>query len=238
MDIAENYAEQLLLQRCLEPLGYPWPVPRQDVNEELPPTHNRVGHRLFDVDIARNWGYSFAAIATPNVVAWDNFRSTVSRTDSAERNSAIEACLGEIRREYPPTPADDAPRVLSLVQKAAATAAKDADVRAASERWTTCMAPLSITDLPADPMAMPSDSVEKTFLNSAIRPTPDEVRIAVADAECMESSGYSDALYRAQKAAQLDILNEHRSELEQIRSNLSDRRTAVLEIISRHSPAS
>ncbi len=91
----------------------------------------------------------------------------------------------------------------------------DDKVKAAARKWRECMLPLGVPDLPAEPVlgAMPTESQHQKFWPTGkpeyVPSDPDEVRQAVFDAKCRESSGWDNTYYRATIDHQFALMDQH-----------------------------
>ncbi|MPN43353.1 hypothetical protein SDC9_190912 [bioreactor metagenome] len=94
------------------------------------------------------------------------------------------------------------------------------EVHQAAARWRECMAPLGIVDLPDEPwtagaMSMPPSLMSAWGWTSSFgKPSADEVRIAVHDANCRETSGWSEALYESQWALAEKFVEDNKPALD------------------------
>ena len=87
----DNYAEQLLISKCLDRRGYEWPVPWQDTEYPQPENVNSIGFGLFTVELAERWGYSSAPPA--NKESTRLWREFVEVTDSYFPNAELDLSL-------------------------------------------------------------------------------------------------------------------------------------------------
>lgn len=242
----DNYAEQLLVRPCLAKAGYEWPVPWQDVSEPLPETMSTSGRKLFDERLAREWGYRNAFRDSASARAWAAFQSQTSALNrDADFNAAMSACIATVREDRPLL-LDEQYFAHGLVVRAAQEAATTPDVVAAAADWRECMLPLGIPSLPDSPQEMPTQQlsdqfglpqgIDQTSAEEGSKPTAEEVTVAVADATCMESSGYSEALYDAEWALQEELISENRATLDRNRATLEARHRETLSLIAENAP--
>jgi hypothetical protein len=239
LDRVESYAENLLIRDCLVESDYSWPVPWQDVDAVHHQTISRSGRRLFDVEIAHKWGYHMTQSQSPDDIAWRQFVQITKRYDSDAKFSALfEGCLESIRKDFP-LPSEKARYYASGL---AAQVTKDAllnpAVVDAAARWRTCLVSRGVADVPATPDEMPTSEMVESFGLDEVGtiPTSEEVELAVADAECMETSGYSQVLYDAEWELQSQVVGQNQETLDQLRDELQNRRQAMLEIIAERAP--
>ena len=69
-----------------------------------------------------------------------------------------------------------------------------------------------------------------------VPPTAREVEVAVTDAECRESSGFSEARYDAEVRAQMEAIAEHEDDLERLHVAIERFSAEVDEVIDRLGP--
>ena len=69
----DNYADQLLLASCLQAKSIAWPVPWQDIEEPTSPVFNRVGLRLFNLEIANTYGFRTNLEPSLSAQLWETF---------------------------------------------------------------------------------------------------------------------------------------------------------------------
>ncbi|WP_143180962.1 hypothetical protein [Buchananella hordeovulneris] len=102
-------------------------------------------------------------------------------------------------------------------------------LRQALEQWRQCMAPLGIAYL-TTPLEFPTPALANQWqLNSDIpllelgdSPSADEVRIAVHDATCQESSGWAQAYYEESWRVDEEFVRENYAELEALQAEYAD----------------
>ena len=121
------------------------------------------------------------------------------------------------------------------------SADRDPAVHEAEEKWRQCMVPLGIADLPSDATptnGLPTDSqYEQWGLNQDVAPWEipppgqDEIKAAIHDAECRDSSGWTDARYEAEWNAEIDYLTRNYRELEAKRVKYDTLKEAYLKVI-------
>ncbi|KJL30216.1 hypothetical protein [Microbacterium oxydans] len=238
----DNYAEQLLIANCLEAQGYQWPVPWQDTNYEQAEDFNAIGFRLFTVELAKKWGYHFAPPANPtSTQLWGEF---VDVTDSyfpdAELDEAFLSCTDEVREEDEDflTSVDGVNYLAGLALQAEQVVQQDDAVIEATDKWRTCLEPKVDFTLPQDPRTEmpPADAQRKWGLDDESA-SAEELAVAVADAECRDSSGLSEITYEKSWAEQEKLVEENRDNLERIRSEAAERKEYLLTIVAANAPA-
>jgi hypothetical protein len=190
-------------------------------------TVNAAGRQLFNLRIAQQYGYAGPAQNRPPQTAPE----VLSRLDQAEGQAASVECADRTAKVIPPAPSEE---LLTSLELAAYSSAKESeDVQRAARRWRECMAPLGIADLPRGPENMPSDSQRERF--EATRKADgtagiEEIEMAVEDAKCRGSSGWSTAMYQEEWERQLALLDENEDALERLRA-ANAKHAAVLETV-------
>ena len=217
----EHYAVGLRSQPCWQYEGLPYTVLRFDPNGSLPAASNAAGRRLFDEEIAGEYGYHEQLDPRIN---WGDRRKSHSEDalfagDEEAFNSYVE-CQRQAMRDLGADPDAGYQYGFPDVE---ISSDDQAAVEEAATRWRECVAPLGISDLPADagPSGLPTDSqMSRWGLDQDVAPwdipaaTQEEIDVAVADATCRDSSGWRQAAYDAQWNAQIVYLQKHYKELE------------------------
>ncbi len=205
-----NYAENLLAEQCMNSHGYEWSVPRRDVDSLAPPaTQSASGRRIFNVDIAKTYGYHQPDWLPENVVKAE--QALGSQVLSAEKQTALDSCITEDARTTLPLPQNYEQLGTYLANDALARALESEEVVSAIQQWRTCMAPAGIDDLPESPLGMPGESLAAEWRVGE----PDtvasvaEIEMAIDDATCREQSGFDVALYTAESRFQEAALSEN-----------------------------
>lgn len=239
-----NYAEQLLIAKCLEAQGYKWPVPWQDTEFPPPETVNDAALKIFNSDIARRYGYHDAPAANPvDALAWAEFTAWTNSYDpDDEFRSRFEACGEEARSEKTVAGADGLNYVASLEMQARDEISSDDSVRDAARSWRACLSDLVTFDLPTDPWSeMPPTTMAQEFglfgshLTEAA--SSEEISVAEADAQCRESSGYAEARYQAEWAAQEILVRNNRDKLDRIRDEAVAHMDELKTVIASNAPS-
>ncbi|BDZ49651.1 hypothetical protein GCM10025867_18920 [Frondihabitans sucicola] len=237
----EAYAEQLLVGGCLESQGISWPVAYQPEQADGNGNTASNGRTLFSSDIAQRFGYHQAR--TIDLPGFEKAREIeeVPRELSASEDEAFTQCLRQARQKMGTE--DPLPQ---LSQEFAVEpydeSERSAPVRAAAKKWVTCMKPLGISDLGSSPSEMPSDSLAKRFGlagdgNTSPKPHSDEIAIAVKDASCRTSSGWTHVLYDTEYERQLPVVAKHADELNRLRIQIKARQERVHQVIADNAPA-
>jgi hypothetical protein len=237
------YAWTLLSVSCMKDSGYALTVPSQAepaVSEG--PTWNSVGRSLFNTELASQFGYHFGAVGdTALNEEWETFKAAKYSESETE---TLKVCQAGAWSEMPEKSGED-DFLIDFQFEASAKTDNDDDVIAAEKLWRTCMLPVGISDLPDRPTEMPSPSQVIKFGiagddsgRPTDPPTAAEIPQALADAECRESSGYSEADYQADWTAQSDVLQENLDEITRARTVLDEYHSGVQQIIAEHAASS
>jgi len=238
-----NYAEQLLIGRCLETAGYEWPVPWRDPEFPLPEDFNRVGYRLFDRSTAERWGYHYGPSRDERGDrAWLEFRTFI---DSLVRDEtfqhAFTGCSDEARDEDTMRDIDALNYVNGLAVQAGQVAEQDPAVRAGVSAWRECLTAKVTFAVPDSTWEMPPPPVDEQFgitgPNKTATASAEEIAVAITDADCRESSGLSEARYEAEWDHQLKLVAENRDALDRIRAEALVHKEKLLTIVAENAPA-
>lgn len=214
----ELYAIELATSDCMATLGQHFEAVSYPIDPPPSEGLNPAGHRLFNQSIAGKYGYHEA----PDPVQYGQRLRARDRESEqyGEQWEKDRAHCSDQVLATPPFPI----RMQPIIQTIGLSGADEKHVRSAAVRWRDCMKPLGIPDLPEDPAFMPSDSLAERFglLNedpiNAQEAVPgavsdEEIRIASADAECRESSGYQASYYEAEWHSDFTYVEEHLPEL-------------------------
>jgi hypothetical protein len=231
----EMYAVDLSAVDCMEAKGFlDVPMIPYDPNAPDPATHNAVGRRLFNPDVAAQFGYRWAL-----PLKYDRLRAMeLNRTLDSATASALQECEAEAYERLGIDQADD------WVAGAAASLSpeKDQAVVDAGLRWRECMSDLGISGLPTNPYEFPtpewsqrwgldgdSDGGEDPTFGS---PNPEEIDYAVKDAQCRDSSGWTETFYTVEWALQEEYVRENFDKLEKQRAQNETREQLFRDIIA------
>lgn len=223
-DPRDSYARLLLAQDCLRGvLTYqvepPPPASEADVFDQ------RTGDRRFTVAIAQRWGYQIPP-APP--------ASTSEESDSGLSSEEVDrrrAECGDATRERLGVPPE---RLLNDTVDAGWMAVDgDAAVRAATAEWNRCMGPAGVVDLPDGPFDMPSPSVggETGSPETTAAPSEREREVATLDAECRESVGFTNAVFRARADAELAGIGRDIEGFESVRQEFAEYSIGIQQVI-------
>jgi hypothetical protein len=231
--IAADYAENLLMQPCMEKRGFDWNVPWRDVAAGPSETSSDAGRKLFTVEIARRYGYRSGPNPDSGIDAWLQF---MEQELSDAKVAAIDECIAEARETLPLLPGETQ-LAMDLTSAAFNGALEDPDVADAARAWHECMADSGIPDLPDEPIGIPSDYMVKTFgLDQQQTASAEEIRVATLDAACRESSGYASTFYQEEWSRQVTLLADNADALERLEEVIAANRVAVYDVISSHAP--
>jgi hypothetical protein len=219
-----NYAEQLLIAKCLEGQGYEWPVPWQDTDFPQPETVNDAALKIFNLDIARRYGYHDAPPPNPSdVLAWTEYTAwTNAYKPDDQFRSRFESCGEDARSDKTVAGADGLNYIASLEMQARDEISSIDPVRDAARAWKSCLSEFVTFELPDDPWGeMPTLEMAQEYgIYGSIRTeaaSSEELSAAEADARCRDSSGYTEARYQAEWSAQETLVTANRDTLERIR---------------------
>jgi hypothetical protein len=236
-------AQQVLVQKCMADSGYAWGVYLDSPGVRPGPSWNEVRRKLFDVDLAQRFGYGNSREVARTDAEEERWRQVdaANRTVGGTATSVVDKCfaatgetLGTVGRTDPYGLAAD------LASSAYDDATKAESVLSAERKWRACMIPVGVPDLPDSPIMMPSDSV------SALRPSEDapsqigteavvptrEREVAVGDAKCRASSGYSAASYEAEWDNQVEALQERADDLSRYHKQAEQLETRAKQILT------
>jgi hypothetical protein len=229
-DGSVGYATNLLVQDCMQAAGFEFPIPPFDPSLRPSATWNSTGRRLFDPEVAAQYGYRIAP--PPGVDVAQEIALNSRPLSSAEQRQVDRCRVLAGQRIAPP----DSRLVDSLGIAAYDAALSEADTVAAARRWAACLEPQGISDLPDMPNLMPSPSIVKRFHigRGGGSASPEEIQIAVADARCRESSGYAKALYDNEVDQQLALFAKNRAALERARAAAKRNLKRARAVIAQH----
>ncbi|MFC4244604.1 hypothetical protein ACFOYW_14615 [Gryllotalpicola reticulitermitis] len=233
-DHADDYAENLLMQPCIEAQGFSWDVPWQDVRLAEAPTRNAANRQILNAAIAATYGYRDLGSAGQSDDAW---REWAHGSELLEVDDAVfTKCLNKAREVLPLTSGDTL-AATGYAQAAYEAAQESKSVKAAAKAWRTCMASAGVSDLPDTPAKMPSEAMAEDFgIHAAPTPTPEEIKVAVRDVACRNSSGWSRVAYNEEWRLQVKELRRNADELQRTREETTEHRATVLKVIAEHAP--
>ena len=200
-------AKKWLMRECMAEGGWNYRV-ANDASAPLAETMSASGARLFTPELAAKYGYRRAP--DPRHPLEDEIEAKGGLNSDQPQGffDRQEVCFDQVREELKQA---GAPEERSETEQAVSggynVLFRDAitdEVHQAATRWRECMAPLGIVDLPEEPwtagsMRLPPSLMSAWGWTSSFgKPSADEIRIAVHDANCRETSGWSEALYESQ----------------------------------------
>ena len=236
-----DYAENLLVQPCMEKAGFTWNVPWRDVSGTDGPSWNAVHIRLTNLNLAKEWGYHLAPTNDTSLRAWIAFVQEKSNIGASEE-TAVTKCIFAARKTLPVLPGN-AQLADGYALAAWEGAQKDSAVLATASKWHECMIPAGVSDLPDNPEDMPSLSVRQRFnIKLSVSPNPPVVSkpekvMAAKDESCRLSSQYSKVFYDAEWDRQAKLVQKNADALQRVKAMLTANRAAVTEVISSHAPS-
>ena len=239
-----GYATLLLNSRCMREAGYNWNPPWRDTNTSWGPSWNEAERRLFNVSLAKQYGYHEAPGTRSSSSEWEAFNASIANTSDAE-DAVFDACLKKTRKQL-----DDPGPVINLALSYISTAVDEAhdndEVIEAAKTWRKCMRPLGVYDLPDSPRDMPTSELMKKFgvsnapgdgARAGNTASAEEIKLATADAECRVSSGYQQVSYGAEWDASVKLYRENADELERARAALKAYDDQVKLVLSENTPS-
>lgn len=227
-----DYAERLLVQDCTDARGvaYGLEPPTFSVSLSDGAIFNSRMRRLFDGDIAARYGY----VGPPRAPEHDAaLAANDALLDDPAAVETVRSCIDEARETLPLPPPRDLPD--TLASEAYDAAMTSGAVEEATAEWQRCMAAEDRTQLPARPVDMPTPVMVAEW--GAARPTEDEVAVALDDAACRESSGYSAVLYDEEWRAQRDMVDQHEADLVRLEAANEEHARLVRAVLDDHDVA-
>ncbi|MBD3941760.1 hypothetical protein IF188_08655 [Microbacterium sp. NEAU-LLC] len=235
-----DYAEALLERDCYAEHGIEWLVPWQPTDVGAGPSFSAGEHRLFTSTLATEFGYHTAPNTYNGVSEWREFvaRASEIANTTPDFGSIMDDCQARSRKALP-TPSNEA---LYYATEAALTLSAQAETDEAvaqpGKEWAACMSSKGYDGVPTNPLEWPSDALEEQWQVGipGSTPAPDEIAMATADADCAESSGWSEAFYQANWSRQIDFIAENADRLVRIRSELKDDKRRLLRAVAENAP--
>lgn len=232
-----NQALSTLEVQCMWDAGYTEHQNWWDASTPLPVDARASGEvPLFNQQLAAQCGYGLAPDPRSTVGA-DSYN--VGGDGSEEFAQAQTRCWTTAIDQLLAVDQASADPIAQTIKKQMGNLRADTSLlplQGAAANWTECMAPLQIADLPThpwDPGAMPPESLFERWLWDPLCPaSEEEVAYAVHDAQCRESSGWTDALYEVEWEIHQSFVEEYPSELAALVSDnalLSAQYAAIIE---------
>lgn len=223
--ILERAAMQSAVVACLAQHGIQMPQAKYNLEAGPGETRSATDQRIFNVAVAQKYGYGEAP--DPRVDTESRVRVREFRQNMTDEQRALEdQCYDQVEQDLGVHTLDtqDGESAVQAWQWGVPESPDplSPELKPHVEQWRACMAPLGIPDLNEYPeFGPPAVSLaEKWGYMQDIRPedlppaTPEEIAVAVADATCQETSGYTEALYNAQWDIEQRYIDEHKQDLE------------------------
>lgn len=236
-----DYAEALLEKPCYAQYGIEWPVPWQPKDATAGPSYSAGLQRLFNEQLASQFGYHKAPNEFPGSSQWRDFVAATGQIAESTPgfDSIMEKCQ-DVSRDQLPIPSDE---TLYFAQDAAAMindkAKLDVNVLGAGKKWASCMADNGYPGLPPRPRDVPTPKQGEKWKVGVpgTEAGPAEIAMAVADAKCLESSEWSAAFYESVWDLQSEFVNDNASRLVRIRTELEADTKRLLDAVAEHAPS-
>jgi len=232
-----SYAANLLETPCFSQGGFDVPDPWFDIDVIVSRANvNAMGRLLLSPESASKWGYQKAPQESDlsQIEARDSVIGQM-RNDTPGFGEVFDRCVEETYDTFGEQWVGAENYALGLASNASADAREDPSVVEAAQSWRECMANVGAGVLAAFPLDMPTQSMVDSWGSDAEGvPSASEISVAMSDAQCRESSGFTDALYGAEWQAQQKYLNENRETLEAGREVLQEWSSKVDTIIGSH----
>jgi hypothetical protein len=226
-DPRDMYARELLLRECLRDTAeYRVPPPNSDPTAG--PFQARTGQRVFDEQVAAQWGYQL----TPPASTDRGFPSSVPLTEALHDEMSACGTRTAQRLGEPPEAA------LAPVESAGwAALTASSDLEAAASAWRECMSPAGIVDLPESPTDMPTPSVGAApaapgvATPGGVVPTSRERQVATLDARCREQVGYAEVELRVRAGGELAAIGRDIEGFEAARQDFAEYAEQIDQVI-------
>lgn len=257
-DGLSSYANNLLISECLGAEGIEWPIPWQPTDRAAYMSAHANGSAFpaLTVELARDDGYrtnfapgDFGAPTQEGVDAKRKLDGIAASTPGFQ--PLFDSCLEQSRRHIDESDAVGISNtILGWSHEATEKAMRSDAAKHPAAKWHDCLKdagyPVDL-DSPLGPGAGMPD--QKLFDALGIPPrwqtgdgapenplTQAEKDLAVADATCRESSGWTAAMYEAMWDAQAEVVAGHADELVRMRDKGEALREKALKIIAEHAP--
>ncbi|WP_345761950.1 hypothetical protein [Diaminobutyricibacter sp. McL0608] len=236
--LAGDYAENLLMKPCMNDAGFEWEPPWRDLQAKGSPSVKEIGISIFNLSLAEQFGYGFGPSQDWTTIDQRAWVARAKELWTPAWQEPWEKCLKAARKVLPLSRNTQTANV--LYSDAGEAARQRGDVKAAAAAWRKCMQPAGVPDLPEWPYGMPSQSIsDKYDIDVAQRhdPSEEEIALAVMDANCRDSSGYSKTAYDAEWEEQVKLLNEHADELVADKAASNDYWARSMKVIDEYAPS-
>ncbi|CED90020.1 hypothetical protein [Actinomyces succiniciruminis] len=224
----ENYAYDLLVDRCMSEAGIDEYEVMTASSVPFPETSPHGNETLFNVEIAQKYGYRMAPDPAYKI-SWEKIDLQGGGYYDGKPDSFKDQwhdCQDEVQLElYGPPPTEyldiDENGVIPIESQLNQffVDTSSSQLQEAAAQWRTCMAPQGIADLPEEPwevgtLDLPESLITRFDYWPTGDPSADEIVVATADAECRESSGWTSLLYEATWDQQAAFVADHQAEIE------------------------
>jgi hypothetical protein len=172
---------------------------------------------------------------------WRDFvEETNSYFPDEELDQALLDCTDEVRavdKEFMSN-FDGVNYLSGLAMQADQVTLQDETVIEATAEWRECLESQVDFPLPEDPRTgMPPTEAMKLWGTGEEGASAEEIADAVADAECRESSGLTEAAYEKNWEEQTKLVEQNRDKLDRIRAEAVERKKMLLTIVAENAPA-
>ena len=219
-----SYGHLLTVQSCAAEKGVHHRIWSYDESGTPPVNRGEFGDWIMTVENPEEWGY-LAAPDTRLDPADQRIEEEFQFTD--EEQEVWTACIHSARAELGDV-GEEVNLVETLANEALWRAREDPSVTSTEAGWSACMKKVGVPGTPEDPYDMPG----VVLAEDAVLPAGMDARaVAVEDAKCQDSSGYLEALYRAQIQAQTDVIEEYSERLEATAEHIAAREANVEKVL-------
>ncbi|WP_156357233.1 hypothetical protein [Frigoribacterium sp. Leaf263] len=225
-------AEQVIVASCLSKVGYEWRVVPTEDGASPQESWSDAGRKLFSVELAEKYGYGNSPMLDQAPARMDADRA--NRAVSQQHPEAVDACFEEAAPILGIVDGSAYDLAQQIGNLAYAEAEQAVEVRDAASDWRTCMKDAGLPDLPDVPEEMPpasvdtgddGDGIDAPFRTGDELDVPAEVRrVAVADATCRDSTGYTSTFYDAEWDAQVEAMGSRIDVLERFKQQAEEQR--------------
>ena len=227
-----SYAGNLLTSACLKAKGIVWAAPPEIPQ---PPNRNAAGRLVFNLALARRLGYRGIA---PGSKPPTPIRDPIMHSAAEDRE--VTKCLQRTNQELGDAQGislnedlggaayDEAKADLGTVKRAAA--------------WKACMRPMGFSDV-TTPWDMTTPTMDRAFgriqdprtgLPRQLTATPAEIKVAVFDAKCQISTGFSHYFYETEFNKQIELIAQNRDALSRLAAKVQAQNAKVQSIIAKN----
>lgn len=225
-------AEQVIVASCLAKAGYEWRVVLNEDGAIPQDSWSDAGRKLFSVGLAEKYGYGNSPMLDQAQARMDADRA--NRAVSQQHPEAVDACFEETAPILGVADGSAYDLAQQIGNLAYAEAEQALEVREAAGDWRACMRDVGLPDLPEVPEEMPpasvdmgdgGDAIDAPFRSGDELDVPTEVRrVAVADASCRDSTGYTTTFYDAEWDAQVEAMDSRIDDLERFGQQAEEQR--------------